>query len=159
MECKDVLERVEATAAGDLDPDAASRAHLESCTRCAAALASARRLEALLAARPAPAAPPRFTASVIQRIRRERWRAEQQVDRLFNAAIAIAVVLVAGGVLAMLNLNTLLSFTAQGLALIREQGSDMARDSAPAFGSYVAAAGLLVSATAMWLWAERKLQL
>src|SRR5918996_889703 len=100
MICKDVLELAEPIAAGDLQPAENVRAHLESCPRCAGALASARRLEAALSALEPPPAPETFTPSVLQRIRRERWRSEQHVDRLFNVAIAAALVLVVGGVAA-----------------------------------------------------------
>ena len=84
MTCAALLDLVDAIAAGDLEPDHEMRAHLESCPTCAAELASARRIEALLAARAAPEAPPRFTVAVQHRIRTERWNAEQRVDRIFN---------------------------------------------------------------------------
>ena len=75
MTCRDVLESIEPIVAGEVAPDPAIRAHIESCPRCAAEIASARRIEALLASRSAPPAPARFTASVLQRIRRDEWRA------------------------------------------------------------------------------------
>ena len=109
MTCKMALELVEPIASGDLEPDAAARAHFESCPQCAAALATARQREAVLAGRAAPAAPERFTSSVLQRIRRERWRAEQHVDRLFNVAIAVALVLITSGILALMNMSGLMT--------------------------------------------------
>ena len=87
MTCREVQESIEAIAAGDEPATGAFRAHVETCARCAAALATARRIEESLAARPAPAAPARFAATVVARIRREHWRAEQQVDRMFNIAV------------------------------------------------------------------------
>ncbi len=54
MTCSQVLELVEAIASGDAAVDDVVRDHLETCPRCASALAAARRLEAMLAARPAP---------------------------------------------------------------------------------------------------------
>jgi anti-sigma factor RsiW len=158
MDCRDALELVEAIAAGDLEPDASLRAHVESCTRCAAALASARRLEAALAAREAPAAPARFTPVVLQRIRRDRWRAEQQVDRLFNVAIVAAIVLVLGGLLAMMNVDTVIAFTASTWQPIKDGARDALRDAIPTMGTYVAALGLLLCAVGMWWWAEHRLQ-
>jgi anti-sigma factor RsiW len=158
MECKAVFDRIEAIAAGDLEPDQATRAHVESCLRCASALAVARRIEAVLAARPAPAAPPGFTAAVAQRLRRERWRAEQHVDRLFNLAIAAAIVLVAGGLLAVFNVDGLLAFTAATVELVRDGSRNAAEGAAPKMVTYVSAAGLLVSALGMWWWAERRWQ-
>jgi anti-sigma factor RsiW len=157
MDCRAVLDRIEAIAAGDEDPDQPTRAHVESCLRCASALAVARRIEAVLA-RPAPPAPPGFTAAVTQRIRRERWRAEQHVDRLFNLGIAAAIVLVAGGLLAVFNVDGLLAVTAATLEVVREGSRDAAEGAAPKVLTYVSAAGLLISALAMWWWAERRWQ-
>jgi anti-sigma factor RsiW len=155
MTCKEALELVEPIAAGDLEPGAAARAHFESCPRCAGALASARRLEAALERREAPDAPPRFTAIVVQRIHRERWRAEQNVDRVFNLALAAALVLVVGGIFAVMNVSGVISAAAGTWALITTVGSQVARDAAPSLNTYIAAACLLVSALGMWWWAER----
>ena len=58
LTCEDALDLVEPVAAGDLEVDAALRAHFETCPRCASALASARRIEAALSAQDAPPAPP-----------------------------------------------------------------------------------------------------
>ena len=159
MTCTQALDLVEAFSAGDIVLTAEARGHFESCPRCAAALATARRIEAVLAARPAPAAPDRFAASVVQRIRRERWRAEQQVDRLFNAAIALALVLVIGGAAALLNVESVLAAAAGVWALVTSAGAAGAREGAPGLTTYVAAAGLLVSALGMWWWADRRLSL
>ena len=158
MDCKTVLDRIEAIAAGDLEPDQATRAHLESCLRCSSALAVARRIEAVLAARPAPPAPPGFTAAVSQRLRRERWRAEQHVDRLFNLAIAASVLLVVGGLLAIFNVEGLLAFTAATVEVVREGSRNAAEGAAPRMVTYMLAAGLLISALGMWWWAERRWQ-
>ena len=103
--CSDVLHLVEAVAAGDLEVDDRLRAHLETCPSCASALASARRLEAALQARPSPPAPAQFTTAVLAKIRHERWRSEERVDRIFNVAIAAAVLLVVGSVLALTNVD------------------------------------------------------
>lgn len=159
MNCRDVLELVEAIASGDVQPDAALRGHIESCPRCAAQLASARRIEALLGARPAPAPPARFTPTVLQRIRREQWRAEQHVDRLFNVAIAAALVLVAGGVLALFNLGGFLALVGTAWEMASGMGSTAARNAAPSVNTYIAAAALLASALGMWWWADHTLSL
>jgi anti-sigma factor RsiW len=159
MTCRDVLELVEAIAAGDIEPDAALRAHIESCPQCASALASARRIESLLESRPAPAAPARFTPAVLQRIRREQWRTEQNVDRLFNIAMAVAVLLVAGGTLALFNLGGLLSLVGSAWQVASGMGSTAARSAAPSLNTYIAAAALLASALGMWWWADRTLSL
>src|SRR5215212_7843703 len=105
MQCSEVLELIEPIAAGDLLPDGRVRDHLESCPRCAGALASARRVEALLKGMEFPTPPAAFVQAVLQRIRRDRWQSEQNVDRLFNVAIVAAIVLIAAGVFAMLNVG------------------------------------------------------
>lgn len=158
MDCGDALPFVEPIAAGDQEPDARLRAHLESCPRCAGALASARRIEAALASIEVPPASPRFTAAVLQRIHRERWRSEQQVDWLFNAAIAAALVVVVASVAAMLNLDLVFSLAASAWLLAADGSRGAVRDAAPALATYLAAAGLLASALGMWWWAERRLQ-
>lgn len=157
MTCKDLIDVVEAIAAGDLEPGAELRAHLETCPKCASALASARRVEAALTQRDAPLAPPRFAAIVLQRVRREQWRAEQHVDRLFNAAMLLALVLVAGGAAALMNLSGVLAWASQVATVIVTMRDEVARQAAPSLATYIAAAGLLASALAMWWWAERRL--
>lgn len=158
MTCNDALELVEPIAAADLEVTPAARAHFETCPRCAAALASARRVEAELARRQSPAAPARFTATVLQRIRREQWRAEQNVDRLFNVAIAAALVLMFGGLAALLNLNGVVSVAGSVWTLLNGVGRTAVSVAAPSVGMYVLAAGLLLSALGMWWWADRSLE-
>ena len=158
MSCPDVLDLVEPIAAGDLVPDERVRDHLHSCPQCAGALASAQRLEAQLKAMEIPAAPPAFTTQVLQRIRRDRWQSEQNVDRLFNLAIVAAVIFIAAGLLALLNVDTVISLTGSMWTALKEGSRQTARTAAPTVGTYVAAAGLLVSALGMWAWAERRMQ-
>jgi anti-sigma factor RsiW len=157
MTCKDALDLVEPVAAGDVVPGADLRAHLETCPRCAGALASARRLEAMLAAREAPGAPARFTVVVLQRIRRERWRSEQQVDRLFNVAIVVALLLIVGGIFALMNLSGVLNGAADTWTAVATLSTQLARDAAPSVSTYVAGVCLLITALGMWWWAERTL--
>ena len=157
MVCRDVLDLIEPIAAGDLRPDADVRAHLETCVACAAALASAQRLESALAAMAFPAAPDAFTSVVLRRIRNDRWQAEQRVDRLFNVAIVAAVLLVVGAIAAMLNVDAMLALSASAWGLLKEGMRSSVRDAAPQVATYVAAAGLLASALGMWWWAERRL--
>jgi anti-sigma factor RsiW len=158
MTCNDALELVEPIAAADLEVTPALRDHFETCPRCAAALASARRLEMELTRRETPVAPERFTTTVLQRIRREQWRTEQNVDRLFNVAIAAALVLMFGGLAALLNLNGVLSMAASVWTLLTGVGRTAVGVAAPSLGMYVAAAGLLLSALAMWWWADHSLE-
>jgi anti-sigma factor RsiW len=157
MTCKHALDLVEPVAAGDLIADADLRAHFETCPRCAGALASARRLEAMLASREAPVAPARFAALVLQRIRRERWRSEQQVDRLFNVAIALALLLIVGGIFALMNLSGVLTGAADTWTAVATLSTQLARDAAPAVDTYIAGVCLLITALGMWWWAERTL--
>ena len=157
MTCEAALDLVEPIAAGDLEADPAARAHFESCPQCASALATARRLEAALATRPAPAAPERFASSVLQRVRRDRWRAEQQVDRLFNVAMVVALVLVAGGILALMNLSGVMAAVSGTWSIVATLGSQVAREAVPSMNTYIAAVGLLVSVLGMWWWADRTL--
>ena len=157
MQCADVLDLVEPIAAGDLLPDERVREHLHSCPACAGALASAQRLETLLKGMEIPAAPASFATQVLQRISRDRWRSEQNVDRLFNIAIVAAVVLIAGGLLALLNVGTVIGLTGSIWALLKEGSRDTVRTAAPTVLTYVAAAGLLASALGMWAWAERRI--
>lgn len=154
MTCDDIRDLVEPLAADELTPTEEVRAHLETCPSCAAALATARRIEATLAARLVVEAPARFSASVHQRIRRERWVAEQRVDRIFNVAIAAAILLLAGGVFFLVRGSAVLEATSQFLSLASTFSGDAARTAAPSAGTYIAATGLFVSGLAMWWWAE-----
>jgi anti-sigma factor RsiW len=156
MTCKDLTEFIEPIAAGDVEPDAAMRGHLETCPPCAAALASARRLEAALAGPEAPAAPARFTSLVLQRVRRERWRLEQNVDRLFNVAIVAALLIVVGGLLALMNLSGVVAGTSEAWTLLSTASAEVARQAVPSVNTYAAAGGLLATALGMWWWAERR---
>jgi anti-sigma factor RsiW len=157
LTCSDALGLVEPIAAGDLEVGEAARLHFETCPRCASALASARRIEAELGARPAPAAPERFTAAVTARIRRERWQTEQRVDRVFNVGIAVAILLVIGGVAALLNVGGVLSAAAAVWELMSAATSRRVEAVAPSLTTYVAAAAFMASALIMWWWAERRL--
>jgi anti-sigma factor RsiW len=159
LTCQDVLDLVEPIAAGDVAVDGAVRGHLETCPRCASALASARRLDTLLAARTAPTAPPQFTQAVLVRIRRERWQTEQHVDRIFNVAIAAAVVLVAAAVTALFNVDGILRAAAAAWAMMTAATKEGVGSAAPVFRTYIAAAAFMASALAMWWWAERRLSL
>ena len=157
--CADVLDLVEPVASGDLPVSDSLRSHLQTCPRCAAALASARRLEGALAALGVPAAPQGFTAAVIARVRRERWRSEQRIDRIFNVAIAAALLLVAGGIAALLNVGEVLAAAAAAWTLLSDLTRERQAAAGPSLVTYAAAAAFMASALAMWWWAERRLSL
>jgi anti-sigma factor RsiW len=160
MTCREVQESIEAVAAGDEPASDAFRTHVEGCLRCAAAFARARRIEETLARRPAPPAPARFSAAVAARIRREYWRSEQQVDRFFNVAIAIGLVAILGGALAIVNLTTVTSAMAGIVAVLHtlatESGSRAVEQSAPVLSTYLLAGGFLLTALLVWWWAEKR---
>jgi anti-sigma factor RsiW len=159
MTCKELGDIVEPIAAGDIEPDAEMRAHFETCPICASALASARRIEIGLAAHEAPQAPAKFASLVLQRVRRERWRMEQNVDRLFNLAMAASLLIVAAGVLALMNLSGVAVGVAEAWALVSSVGGVVARAAVPSVDTYIAAGGLLATTLGMWWWAERRLSL
>ena len=154
MTCREVLDRVEAFAANELQPDAEARAHLETCPQCASALAVARRIESFLAVWPAPEAPARFTAALQHRIHRLYWQTEQRVDRLFNAAILLAGLLVVAGVAAMFNVDLVLAAGRAVTDFIAIAGAEAVQKAAPSVATYLAAMGLLASALVMWWWTE-----
>lgn len=155
MTCKEVADLIEPIAAGEFDASPEVRAHFESCPSCARMLSTARRLEAALIAYRPPPVPDRFVANVLQRIRRERWRMEQSVDFLFNAAIVVALLIVAGGIFALMNVSGVVAASSGAWTQISEIGGVIARQMAPAVNTYIAAAGLLLTALLMWWWAER----
>jgi hypothetical protein len=59
----------------------------------------------------------------------------------------------------MLNVETVVSIATASWTVLRDGGHAAILEAAPALVSYVAAAGLLASALAMWWWAERRLQI
>src|SRR5712691_11711462 len=98
MFCDEALDAVEAIAAGELTPEGRIAAHLATCPNCAAALASARRLDEMLQARPVQKAPPQFTSRTMAVVRRQRWRSEQFLDLSFNVALGLVAFVVVAGV-------------------------------------------------------------
>ena len=86
------------------------RAHLHRARPARRALALARQIDRVLAAQPAPEPPPAFTAALMARLRRERWRSEQSLDVAFNVAVGLAVAVGVGGVVMVV--------TASGLAAV-----------------------------------------
>ncbi|HEX3646083.1 MAG TPA: hypothetical protein VHT95_10775 [Vicinamibacterales bacterium] len=155
MFCDEALDTVEAIAAGDLTADGRVAAHLASCPNCALALEDARRLEASLRRRAAPAAPAEFTSRTLARIRRARWRSDQFLDVGFNVAIGLVVVSVLAGVWMLLHRTGLVSVSGDAVNVFGSGFVALARRVAPALPLYVGAAALLVSALGIWWWAER----
>jgi hypothetical protein len=96
---------------------------------------------------------------VLGRIRNDRWRSEQRVDRIFNVAIVVAALLVVGGLAALTNVGALLSVGGWIWGAVAQLSGQLVQQAAPTLFSYVAAAFLLMSMLAMWWWAERRLSL
>jgi hypothetical protein len=156
MTCREVRDLVEAIAADDIDVAPDVRQHFESCPPCAAALAGSRRIEAALVAWP-KGDPPRDVANaVLARVRNERWTSEQLVDRIFNLAIVLALLLVAGSLAALTNVAAVLGAADWLWRFAAVASAQFARQAAPVMGTYVAAAGVLISALVLWWWAERR---
>ena len=155
MVCRDVQDVIESLAADESAAAPDVRDHLTTCVRCAASLALARRIEAVLRPREAPRAPVRFTAAVLGRVRRDRWRAEQRVDRAFNVTIAAAALMLVVGVVMLLNLSGVMAVTSEASRLVAG-GFRIAVDRiAPALPAYLMGTVLLVTAVWVWWWAQR----
>lgn len=155
MFCDEVLESVEAIAAGELTPNRRIAEHLASCRGCAAALDSARRLDALLRGRAAPAPPAHFSSRVMNRLRRARWRSEQVLDWGFNAALVAAGLLVVAGVWVVMRRSGLAAVSHDAIELLGPGMAVFARRVFPSLPLYAAATALLGTALAVWWWAER----
>ena len=155
MFCDEALDSVEAIAAGDLAPDGRVASHLATCPNCALALEGARQLEASLQRRAVPAAPAEFTSRTLARIRRARWRSDQFLDLGFNVAILLVVVSVVAGIWMLLNRTGIVSVSGDAVNVFGSGFVALARRVAPALPLYAGAAALLVSALAIWWWAER----
>ena len=157
MTCARAEELIEAIAADEEPAPEEFRAHVETCARCAGSLAAAVRLERALRAAPNLSPPPRFTPSVIARVRRERWRADQQVDWVFNIAVAIAVVLIALGAVALFNAGSvtagIMSFARTVAEAAMEEPSEQPK---PALWTYLLVCALMATSLLVWRWAEKE---
>lgn len=155
MGCDDLEPLIEAIADGTLEPPADAAAHLAACGHCAARLDRARAIDALLAIREAPAPPAAFTASVMARIGRERWKTERAVDIGFNLAIAaglLVIVLGAGGLawsLGFLDLTIDLGAIAEAIGITEMTGRVLSQ-----VQTFLMAAVMLTMALGLWWWAE-----
>jgi anti-sigma factor RsiW len=155
MTCDDVQNAIELLAAGEMTPDAETASHLAICRSCAAALETARRVDALLRQRPIPAPPAQFTARTMASIRRARWRNEQMIDWGFNAALASVGVAIAIGVWIVVSRS---GFTFAGNDALQLFGAGLRtflQRVTPALPIYALATMLLITALGIWWWAER----
>lgn len=157
MFCDEVLEVVEAIAAGDVTPEGRIAEHLASCADCAAALESARRVERMLRERPVPSAPAQFTVRTLGRVRRARWRREQFLDAGFNAAIAIILAGVVVGIWMLAHRSGLAAVSGDAVDLFASGLTAFAHRVGPSLPLYLGATALVAMALGVWWWAERDL--
>jgi len=156
MTCDEIADAIELIAAGELTADAAVSAHLSACGSCARSLDTARRLERLLRARPAPAAPAHFTSRLMSRIRRTSWRREQIVDWVFNGAMALAALLTVAGLWTALRRAGLSALNRDAMAILGAGIAAVEQKIAATLPLYAGATLLLVAALGVWWWAERE---
>jgi anti-sigma factor RsiW len=159
MFCDEVLDAIEALASGELAVEGRFAEHLATCPNCAAALENARTLERMLRERPAPAAPPQFTARTLARVRRARWRNEQFLDVVFNFAIAGVITAVLVGVWVVVRRTGLSAIGTDAVTAFGAGFVAISRRIAPSLPVYAAAIALLITALVIWWWAERDVTL
>ena len=159
MSCTELNAVIEAIAAGEVEPDPGTRAHLATCIACARALALARQIDALLAAQPSPDTSPGFTPALMARLRRDRWRSEQYLDLGFNVAVALAIVAGVGGLWLVLSATGLVGVSTDLTRLLLASTASLVASIAPALPIYTLAAGVFVSGVAIWWWAEHGLEI
>jgi anti-sigma factor RsiW len=148
-------DEIELIAAGERQVTPEEQVHLEGCPSCARSLALAIDVHRLLAAEAAPVGPEGFVAATLGRVRRERWRSEQQLDLAFNVVVGLAaltgvallwIVLTASGV----------STVSADLVDVFIMGTNSAIDRMrPALPTYTMATLVLASGLGIWWWAER----
>ena len=155
MFCDEVLDVLEAIAAGEVTVEGRIASHLASCPNCARALDEARRVERMLAARPVPSAPSQFTTRTLSRLRRERWRSEQFVDAGFNIALLVLGLTIVAAAWLVMHRAGLTSFGSDAVDLLAAGAATVVRRVAPSVPLYAGATALLLATLAIWWWAER----
>jgi hypothetical protein len=76
---------------------------------------------------------------------------------MFNVALLLGLPAIAIGVLALFNVNAMASAFTGSLELLNRLSSEIIVQAAPAFSTYLVAAGFLATALFVWWWAERRL--
>ena len=155
MFCDEALDSVEAIAAGELTPEGRIAAHLATCPNCAAALASARRVEQLLQARAVPKPAPQFTTRTMAVIRRRRWRRDQFLDAGFNLALAIMGLAIVAVVWLALQRSGLIAVSNGTFDALGAGFSVLRARVASSVSVYIGASLLVATALGLWWWAER----
>jgi predicted anti-sigma-YlaC factor YlaD len=155
MFCDEALDAIEPIAAGELKPEGRVAEHLTSCPNCAAALARARELERMLEARPLPKPPSQFTSRTMTRVRRARWRSDQYLDLGFNLALGLLAFAIVAVVLILMRRTGLGAIGTDIAGIFGSGFVALAQRVSPSVPLYAGASALLVSALAIWWWAER----
>ncbi|MFI5179425.1 MAG: hypothetical protein ACHQO8_12720 [Vicinamibacterales bacterium] len=153
MTCDEFEAIVDDIAAGETALPAEAVRHLAGCSRCRMTLEVACGVERWLH-EPPPPAPPPFTASVLRRVQRDRWRVEQLVDRLFNGVLGLGAVLVAIGIWLIINSSRTTAFF-QGVVETAERGNFVVT-ATPHMWAYVGSTLLVITAATMWWWMDRE---
>jgi len=109
----------------------------------------------MLQSRTIPQPPSHFTSRTLTRVRRARWRREQFFDVGFNAAIIVLVVAIVGGVWMLLNRSGLAAVSRDAVSLFGAGIVALAHRVAPAVPLYAGAMAVILTALALWWWAER----
>jgi hypothetical protein len=111
-------------------------------------------IERWLRERPAPAAPAGFTSAVAGRVWQERWQSERYWDFAFNAAVALGLLLIVGGILGLAFRSGLAVVGRDALLLFATGLTTAADQVAPRLPMYVGGCILTASALGIWWWAE-----
>jgi hypothetical protein len=152
--CDDLEPLLEAIADESLEPSPEDLAHLESCDLCGGRLRRARAIHALLVTREMPAPPASFTAHVMARIHGERWEGERVVDLGFNLAIALGIVMIAGGAIGLAWSVGLLNFGLDAHSVLASVANQWVDRVLQQLQTIVMATVLLTMALGLWWWAE-----
>ena len=152
--CEDVQALVEAMADATAAPDPVAEAHLATCTRCQWSLELARRIEGWLAARESVVAPVDFARQTINRLRSERWREEQRFDRLFNALLVAAALLVIALFVAAFNISGLGVLVADSGRLVASSVATLAGRLPVSSNIAMVSVTLMLVSVGAWWWAE-----
>jgi hypothetical protein len=152
-------DAIEPLAEGERAPTPDERVHLTQCEVCARELALATQVHLTLQSQTVPEPPSDFVGSTLTRVRRERWRAEQRLDLVFNLVVGCAALLGIGTVWMVLSAAGLSTLSADIAVVLVAAVNDAVRKSLPALPTYVLALAVFLSGLAVWWWAERGLEL
>ena len=104
--------------------------------------------------RPAPAAPHGFTASVMTRVRQERWRSERYWDIGFNIALAGGLLLIVAGVLGLIYMSGLAGVGRDAILFFGGAITTVADQLAPVLPAYIGSFVLAATGLGLWWYVE-----